>query len=87
MDAYLSETLGFRMFLKTKGREMDAGTEHFGLCQDADSTDTVEFHFHVWIAIRVSKISQMRPPGRIFGITLHNHRIFVKGFGQLQCGF
>lgn len=74
------------MLLKTKSWEMHSGAKHSCFSEDTDTPNTVEVHLHVRIAVRVAEISQMRPPGRIFGVSFHNNRILVQGIGQRESG-
>lgn len=53
---YLAKTFGFGVLLETESREVDTRTEHFCLCQDTDTTDTVNLHFHVWVAVWIAEV-------------------------------
>lgn len=70
------------MLLETERWEMDAVAEYPSLGQDTDTADTVNLHLHVGVAVGVSEICQMRPPGGVLGIALHNDGVFVECISQ-----
>jgi hypothetical protein len=72
------------VLLEAEGREMHARTEHAGLGQDADTANTINLHLHVWVAIGITEVGQMRTPCSILGVALHNDGIFVEGICQGQ---
>lgn len=72
------------MLLEAESREMDTRSENLGLCQDTDSSNTINLHFHVWVAKRIAEIGQVRSPCRIFGVTFNNNSIFIKCVGERQ---
>jgi hypothetical protein len=86
---YLSKAFRLRVLLKAEGREMDTGSEHLGLGQYTDTSDTVEFHLHVRVAVWVSEVSKMRPPGGVLCVALHDYSIFIQSVrkGQGSFGF
>jgi hypothetical protein len=86
LKPYLSEALRLGVLLKTESRKVDAVAEDFSFSQDTDTTNTVDLHFHVGVAIRVPKISQMRAPRRILCVTLHDDRILVESVREGQGG-
>lgn len=79
---YLAKPFGFRVFLETEGREMDAISEYASFGQNADTSDTVNLHFHVWVTVRVAEVGQMWSPGGVLGISLNNDSIFIEGICQ-----
>lgn len=74
------------MLLEAKGGEMDAVAKHLRLGQDTDSTHSVELHFHVRVAVGVSKVRQMRPVRRVLGVALHDDGILIERIGKGQRG-
>lgn len=82
--AYLAKALRLGMLLKTESREMDPVTEHPGLGQDTHAADTIKLHFHIGIAVGVSKIRQMRPVCGVLGVALDNDSVLVERLGELQ---
>lgn len=67
------------MLLEAEGREMHSRSEHFGLGQDADSTDTIDLHLHIWITVGVAEVGKMRSPRRVLGVAFDNDGVLVKG--------
>lgn len=82
--SHLSETFRLGVLLKAEGREMHARAEHARLGQDADTANTVNLHLHVWVAIWITKVGQVRTPCGILGVALHNDGIFVESICQGQ---
>jgi hypothetical protein len=76
---YLAESFSLGVLLEAECREVHSRAEDLCLCQNTDTTDTVNLHLHVWVTVRVAQVSQMWTPGGVFCVTLHNDRIFVKG--------
>jgi hypothetical protein len=74
------------MLLETERWEVHASSEHFGLGQNTDTSDTIKFHLHIGIAIRVSKVGEMRSPGSVLGISLNNDGILVQGVCKSKGG-
>lgn len=66
------------MLLEAEGWEMNPGSEDPGFSEDTDTADPVDFHFHVRIAVGVSEICQMWPPGGVLRISFYNNSIFVQ---------
>lgn len=66
------------MLFKTEGGKVHTGTENSGLCENADSTHTINLHLHVWVTIWVAEIGQMGPPCCVLGIPFDNDCILVK---------
>lgn len=79
-----SEALRLGMLLKTERRKVYAVAENLGLCQDTDTTNTINLHLHVRVTIGIAKVRQMRPPGGVLGIALHNDGVFVERIGEGQ---
>jgi len=78
MIFYLAEAFCFCMFFKAECREVNSRSEDFRFCQNTDTANTVDLHFHVGIAIWVSQISEMRAPSGILSITFNNDGIFIQ---------
>lgn len=83
---YLAKSFSLRMLLETESREMDTRAEDLRLCQNTDTTDTVNLHLHIWIAVRVAEVSQMRSPGSVLCIAFDNDSIFVKSISKRESG-
>lgn len=83
--SYLAKALGFGMLLEAKGWEMNASTEYPGLCQNTDTTNAIQFHFHVRVTVGVAEVGEMRPPCRVLGVPLHDDCVFIECIGQCQC--
>lgn len=75
------------MFLEAERREVDAVTKNLGLCENTHSTDTVDLHFHIGIAIGVAEIREMGTPGGILCISLHDNCIFVESICECEGSF
>lgn len=75
----LAEALRLSVFLKAEGWEVHAAPEHFRLCENANTTNTVNLHLHVWVAVWVAEVSQMRTPCRILSISLDDDSVFIEG--------
>lgn len=84
---YLSESFRLCMFFETERWEMDACSEHAGLRENTDTSNPIDFHFHIWITVWISKVGKMRSPGGVFCISLHNNGILVQGISKGQGGF
>lgn len=84
---HLAESLRLSVLLEAKGREMDTTPEDAGFGQDTDTTNAIELHFDIRIAVWVAKVGQMGPPGGILGVTFHDDGVLVESFGQLQRRF
>lgn len=76
-NSYLSEAFSLGMLLEAERREVDAGAEDLGLSQDRDTSDTINFHLHVGIAVGIAQVGQMRPPRGILGIALDDNGVLV----------
>jgi len=72
------------MLLKAERREMDARAEDLSLGQDTDSTDAVDLHLHIGIAIWVAQVSKVRPPRRILCVSLDDDGVFIESVGEGQ---
>jgi hypothetical protein len=80
--AYLAESLGLSVLLKTERREVDTGTEDLGFRKNANTTNTVNLHFHVWVTVGVAKVGQMRAPSSVLCVSLYNDCILVESVGE-----
>lgn len=65
------------MFFKTESGEVDTRAEHLGFSENTDTSDTVDFHLHVWVAIGIPQIGQMGSPRGILRISLDDDRVFI----------
>jgi hypothetical protein len=74
------------MLLEAEGREMDASSEDLGLGKNTDTADAVNLHFHVWVAVGVSKVGQMWSPCSVLGVALDDDGIFVQGVCKREGG-
>ena len=75
------------MLLKAECREVYAASEDFGFRQNTHTSNTVNFHFHVRVAVRVAKIGKMRTPCSVLCVSLDDHSILVECIREGQCGF
>lgn len=81
---YLPKPLRLGVFLKAESGEMHARAEDFRFCQDGNTTHAIELHLHIWIAVWISQVSQVRSPRSIFSVALHNDGIFIKCICQTE---
>jgi hypothetical protein len=75
------------MLLETEGWEVDSGAEHLGFSKNTDTPDSINLHLHIWVAIWISKVSQVRSPRGILCISLNNDSVLIKGVGEGEGGF
>lgn len=66
---------------------MASSAENPGFGENADSTDTINLHLDVWVAIRVAKVSQMGTPSSVLGITFDNDGVFIECVGEGEGSF
>ena len=83
---YLAKALRLGMLLKAESREVYTVAEDLRLGQNTDTTDTVNLHLHVRVAVGVAQVCKMRPPRGILGVALDNHGVLVKSVSQGQRG-
>lgn len=81
---YLAEAFGLSMLFKTKRGEVYTLSEDLRLSKNANTTNTVDLHFHVRVAVRIAEVGQMRSPGSVLCVTFDNNSVFVKGVRQSQ---
>lgn len=84
---YLAKAFCLSMLLKAKCREVYAGAENPCLREDTNTTNTIKLHLHIRITVRVTKVSKVRAPRCILGISLHDNCIFVERVGKSESGF
>jgi hypothetical protein len=84
---YLAESFSLSVLLETECGEVHSRAEDLRLCQDTDTTDTVNLHLHVWVTVRVAQIRQMRAPRGVLCITFHNDRVLIKSIGERKGSF
>lgn len=84
--SYLSKALGLGVLLKAEGREVHSTSEYLRFRQNTDTTYTVNLHLHVGITVGVTQVCQMRPPGRVLCVALHNHSILIQRVGERKRG-
>lgn len=77
--SYLAESFCLSMLLETERREVAAGAEDLCFCEDTDTTNTVDFHFHVRVTVWVAKVGQVRAPCCVLCVTFHNDCVLIKG--------
>jgi hypothetical protein len=65
------------MLFKAEGGKVNAISENSRLSQDTHTSDAVNLHFHVRVAVWISEVGEMRAPGSIFGVPLDNDCIFI----------
>ena len=78
MGFYLAKRLGLGMLFEAESGKVNPRAKNSRLCKDTDTSNPIQFHFHVRIAIRVTKVGEMRPPCCIFGVSLDNDRVFIQ---------
>ena len=66
------------MLLEAERWEMYSTSKHLRLGQDTDTSYAIKFHLHIWIAVRITQVRQMRAPCRVLGVSLHDHCVFVE---------
>jgi hypothetical protein len=66
---------------------MYARAEHLGFRQNTDTPNTINLHFHIWVAIGVAEVCQMWAPGGILCITFDNDSILIKGVCKREGSF
>lgn len=84
---YFAKALGFRVLLEAEGREMHTRTEDLSLSQDTNTANTVNFHFHIRISVRIAQVGQMGTPRRIFCVAFDNDCVFIEGISESKSGF
>lgn len=72
------------MLLEAESRKMNPGPKHFSPRQDTDAPDAVNLHFHIRIAVGITKISKMWSPSRIFRVALNYNGIFIQRVCQCK---
>jgi hypothetical protein len=83
--SYLAKPFRLCMLLEAECREVDARTEYPGLGQNTYTTNAVNLHLHVWVAIGITEVGQMRPPGGILSISFDDDSILVESVSQCKC--
>lgn len=73
------------MLLETKGWEVYTSTEYPGFGQNTDTSDPVQLHLHIWIAVGIAEVGQVRPPRSVLGISFHDDSILIQGIRKCQC--
>ena len=66
------------MLLETESREVHATSEDLGLRQNTHTSDTVNFHLHVGVAVRVAEVGEMGAPSGVLCVALDNDSILIK---------
>lgn len=79
---YLAKTFSLSMLLETESREVDTRAEDLRLCQDTDSTNTINLHLHIWVTVGVAEVGQMRAPSGVLCVTFYNDCILVESVGE-----
>jgi hypothetical protein len=76
---YLAKAFGFGMLFKTESGEVGTLAEDLCFCENTDTSNTIDFHLHVRVAVRVAQVGQMRSPCGVLGISFDNDSVLVKG--------
>jgi hypothetical protein len=79
---YLAKAFGLGMLFETESGEVGTLAEDLCLRKNTDTTDTINLHLHVWIAVRIAQIGQMRSPCSVLGISFNNNSVLVEGVGK-----
>ena len=82
---YFAKPLSLSVLLEAESREMHAAAKDLSFREDAHTADAVNLHLHVWVAVRVSKVGQMRSPSSVLRVALDNHGILVQRIRQSKC--
>ena len=72
------------MFFEAECWEMHAGAEDLCFGQNAHTTNAIEVHLRVGVAIRVAQVGEMRTPCSIFSIAFDNDGVFIERFGKFE---
>ena len=83
---YLAKTFSLSMLLEAESREVDTRAEDLRLCQDTDTTDTIDLHLHIRITVGVAEVGQMRSPGSIFCVALYDDSVFIERVSERERG-
>lgn len=83
---YLAKTFSLSMLLEAESREVDTRAEDLRLCQDTDTTDTIDLHLHIRITVGVAEVGQMRSPGSIFCVALYDDSVFIERVSEREGG-
>lgn len=83
---YLAKTFSLSMLLETESREVDTRAEDLRLCQDTDSTNTINLHLHIWVTVGVAEVGQMGSPGCIFCVALYDNSVFIERVSEREGG-
>jgi len=75
--SYLAESFSLGVLLETESREVHATSEDLGFRQNAHSSDTVDLHLHVGVAVRVTEVGKMRAPCGVLCVAFDNDSILV----------
>jgi hypothetical protein len=70
---YLAKAFGLGMLFETESGEVGTLAEHLCLRKNTDTTDTINLHLHVWVAVR---------PCSVLGISFNNNSVLVEGVGK-----
>ena len=76
--SYLAKPFSLCVLLETESGEVNTRAEHPGFGQDTDTADTVNLHLHVWVAIGVAEVGQMRSPCSILCVSFDNDSILIE---------
>jgi hypothetical protein len=84
---YLAESFRFGVLLETERWEMYARAEDLSFSQNTDTTNAIDFHLHIWVAIWVPQVGQMWSPGGVLCVTFYDDSVFVEGICKCESGF
>jgi hypothetical protein len=81
---YLAKAFSLSVLLEAESGEVNTGAEDLCLSKNTDTTHTIYLHFHIWVAIRIAKVGQMRSPSSVLCVPFHNNSVFVEGVGKRE---
>lgn len=84
VSAHLSEALSLRVLLEAESGEMNTSAKDFGFCQNAHSTNAINLHFHIRVAVRIAKVGKMRAPRSVLCIALDDDSVFIQSIRKRQ---
>ena len=76
--SYLAESFGLGVLLETESWEVHTTSEDLSLRQNAHTSDTVNFHLHVRVTVRVAEVGKMGAPSGVLCVALDNDSILIK---------
>lgn len=83
--SYLAKSFSLSVLLETESREVHTTSEDLGLCQNAHTSNTVNFHLHVRVTVRVAEVGEMRAPSGVLCVAFDNDGILIKSIRESKC--